>query len=100
MSRTNGTDFRSPLGSTPRSRLPVPWADAAYPAYKRNRPSGDQLFAQREPALFDRNSSSSSPSPLASFWRRLLLLNVKTIRLPSGDQTGKSASPPPSVNRV
>ena len=47
--------------------LPVFDAVATYVAYRRNRPSGDQLFAKRELALLVRNNSFSSPSPLASF---------------------------------
>ena len=75
-------------------------ADATYSPYKRIRPSGDQLLAQMAPLLSDRSNSSSSPSPLASASRRLLLLNVKRMRLPSRDQIGDSAIPVPTVNRV
>src|SRR5262245_56459379 len=75
-------------------------AVAAPSEYRRNRPSGDQLVAITIPALVDRTSSFSSLSPLTSFSSTWLLLNVKAIRFPSGDQTGYSAIPLPSVNLV
>ena len=42
-------------------------AVATYVEYRRNRPSGDQLFGKRALALLVRNNSFSSPSPLANF---------------------------------
>src|ERR1700733_3790965 len=73
--------------------------------YKRNRPSRDQLVGTF--ASPDRNRTVSSSVPLARFSYRFWLLTAppsrletKTMRLPSGDQTGWSLRPSAEVNRL